>query len=176
MAKHEKVAQHEMLDSSGQPTTDMGDAVGYRYSLVNGGGKALTWQWSDATEDEKRMFALFGAKTLATNTTSGARNNTKGQASPDEQIEKAIERFSQIRDGTWRKPGEGGFKVNLEFMAQAIAKARLELGKPVDNVEVYLQRLTEEQGYLAKVRVVPQVAAHYAKLAGRSTATIDATD
>jgi hypothetical protein len=172
------VAKHTYLDAAGNtfPEDDETEenAQGYRYTLL-ANKENFDWQWAEASDDERRMLAIFGAKTLATNITSGARNNSKGAASPDEQMQQVRERFEKLRQGTWAERAEGGFAVDKSKLAQAVAAARQAMGKAVDTVENYLRRFEEEDGYMAKCRKVPEVAAEYAKLAGRG-ASIDATD
>jgi hypothetical protein len=170
--KVSKVADHYLLDSAGNVVEEEENAVGYRYKMV-GTDEAFDWSWEEANELERKMLAIFGAKTLATNVTSGARQS-KGALPPD-QIAAVKNRFASIRDGEWtdRERGEGGFAIDKQKMAQAVANARVAMQKPADTVENYLRRFEEEAGYLAKCRKVPQVNAEYAKLAGRAQVTID---
>lgn len=169
-----KVADHEYLDAAGNIVDEEESAQGYRYKHLES-QKDFTWQWADATDDERRMLAIFGAKTLATNETSAARNNSKGAASADDQMNAVKSRFDLIRGGTWldRERGGGGFAIKPELLAQAINNVRQALGKAVTDVGELLKRIAEEPGYSAKARKVPEVAAEYARLAGRSTVTID---
>ena len=89
------------------------------------------------------------------------------------QIAAVQSRFKQIRDGVWVERGEGGFAIKLDILCQAINEFQKETGKPLTDVATLMQRLEEEDGFKEKVRKVPGVSAHYSRLAGRSTATLD---
>jgi len=167
------VAEHEYLDAAGNVVDDEESAQGYRYKLLEN-GETFAWQYAEATEDEKRLLALFGAKTLATNESSAKRNSVKGAKSADEQIEAVRVRFNRIRnEGVWvDRSGAPGFAVKPELLAQAINNVKERMGKTVDIGET-MRRIAEEAGYVAKARKLPDVAAEYAKLAGRPTVSID---
>lgn len=169
-----KVADHIYLDAAGNVVDQEEDAQGYRYKMLET-DETFDWSWEEANELERKMLALFGAKTLATNVTSGARNNSKGAASAKDQMVAVKDRFSTIRDGNWTSPSEGGggFAIDKAKLAQAIANVRSAMGKAADTVENYLRRFEEEAGYMAKCRKVPEVNAEYAKLAGRGVVSID---
>lgn len=175
-----KVATHELVDAAGVVVETEEEARGYRYTLL-ANGKQANWDYDKATDDEKRLMALFGAKTLATNETSQARNNPKGAGTPDEQIDAVVERFALIKTGQWvDRSREGvGAKVDLDKLAAAVCTAKVEGGKltqeQVDGGEyaATLQKLTEDPAYRAKVRKVPQVSIAYAALVGKAQVTVD---
>lgn len=174
-----KVAQHELLDATGAVTENEEDAMGIRYTLL-ANNAAFTWKFGE-NSDADRMLAVFGAKTLATNETSQARNNSKGAASPDEQIAAVRDRFDLIQTGKWvDRTREGvGAKVDKDALAEAICRVMVASGKATQaEVDAGLkaekrQRLEDDAAYLRTARQVPQVATEYAAIVGRATKTVD---
>lgn len=177
----EKVAEHEFIDANGDPVDDGEQAQGYRYTLI-ANGDTFDWHWSMANEDEKRMLAIFGAKTLATNETSQARNNPKGAGSAAEQMEALRERFTMVRSGQWvdrtREPGVA--KVDKDALAEAIVQVLIAKGKIEDNPKsigdakaTKRAQLEDDPTYLRKSRQVPEVAIAYAAILGRQVATVE---
>ena len=65
--KREKVAEHEFIDVAGNEVDETETATGYRYTLVALPNEPFTWQWDQANNLERKLMALFGVKTLATN-------------------------------------------------------------------------------------------------------------
>lgn len=180
VSETKKVATHELVDATGAVVEYEEEARGYRYTLL-ANGKQANWDFDKATDDERRLMSIFGAKTLATNETSQVRNNPKGAGTPDEQIEAVVERFALIKTGQWvDRSREGvGAKVDLDKLATAVCTAKVEGGKltqeQVDGGEyaATLQKLTEDVAYRAKVRKVPQVSIAYAALVGKAQVTVD---
>ena len=177
------VADHQYLDAQGNVIQEDGESTGtgYRYTLLSN-KETFDWQWDLANENERRMFALFGVKTLATNMTSQARNNVKGAASDAEQMEALRSRFNHVRnEGTWLPEREGGpavAKIDKPKLATAIVNVLIAKGKLTesDRDSTYaakLQMLEEDATYLRKARQVPDVAIAYAAIVGRQTATVE---
>src|SRR5262245_8849470 len=83
--KRDRVATHEWLDQDGSVVEDEELAYGYRYTL-NGVADPFEWDFSKASEPAKRMLALFGAKTLSTNESSGVRNSDKYSGNVEDQM------------------------------------------------------------------------------------------
>jgi hypothetical protein len=180
VAKKERkqVAEHALIDAGGNAVETEEEASGIRYTLLEN-GEVFVWQWADATEAERKLVGLFGAKTLATNETSQARNNPKGSATADEQIAAVRERFALIRDGKWvdRSGGGVGTRINREQLASAVCKVLVDNGKKTqDEIDngywaTVRQRLDDDAEWLAKMRKYPPVAAAYALLVGKDTGT-----
>lgn len=176
-----KVAQHDLIDAKGEVVETEEEAQGIRYTLQEN-GQAMTWNFSDATEDEKRLLCIFGAKTLATNETSQVRNNPKGGGDADEQITAVKERFAMIRTGQWvdrTREGGVGVKIDKDALAEAICQVLVAEGK-TDDAAVAAglkaekrERLENDAAYLRKARTVPAVALAYAKIVGKTTATVE---
>lgn len=176
-----KVAQHDLIAADGSIVESEEEAQGIKYTLQEN-GKSLVWNWADATDAEKRLLAIFGAKTLATNETSQVRNNLKGAGDADEQIQAVLERFAMIRTGQWidrTREGGVGAKIDRDALAEAICQVLVAEGKATDQQVAdglkaeKRERLESDPAYLRKVRTVPQVATAYAAIVGKSTATVD---
>jgi hypothetical protein len=172
-----KVAEHALINAGNVVETEE-EANGIRYTLLEN-SETFDWLWDDATEAERLLLAIFGAKTLATNETSQARNNPKGSASADEQIAAVRERFALIRDGKWvDRSGSGvGTRINRDALAEAVCKVLVDNAKKtqaeVDNgyKATVRQRLEDDAEWLAKMRKYPPVAAAYAIIVGKDTGT-----
>jgi hypothetical protein len=177
-----KVAQHDLIDANGKEVDTEEEAQGIKYTLQEN-GQSLTWKWAEATDDEKRLLAIFGAKTLATNETSQVRNNPKGPGDADEQIAAVRERFAMIRTGQWvdrtREGGGVGAKIDRDALAEAICQVLVAEGKVTDaDVQNGVKaekrkRLDDDAAYLRKARTVPAVALAYSQIVGKSTATVE---
>ena len=179
--KREKVASHEFIDANGVEVEETETATGYRYTLVARPSDPFVWQWEKANDAERRMLALFGAKTLATNETSQIRNakKNKGLDTTDEQLLALRDRFKMVNEGQWvDRTREGGIRVDKAKLAAAIVQVLMDLGKitKADEGNVYatkLKELEENPDYLRKSRQVAEVAAAYAALMGWPVATVD---
>lgn len=179
--KRDQRAKHELLDASGTVGDDdlsEEQAHGIRYTLL-ANGKSFDYQYGKSG-DADRMLALFGAKTLCTNETSAARNNTKGEASPDEQIAAVEERFALLSTGVWvDRTREGvGAKLDPDALAQAIVDVLLGEGKiekgAADATRAERRaKIEADAAWGRKIRTFPPVAARYNEIVGRSVATVD---
>jgi hypothetical protein len=178
--KRAAVAEHEFIDAKGEAVDDGESAQGYRYTLL-ANSDTFEWYWTLANDDEKRMLALFGAKTLATNETSQARNNPKGSGSAAEQMEALRERFTMLRNGQWvDRSREGAVtKIDKDALAEAICQVLVAKGKHTEEEiatsvkAAKRQQLEDDATYLRKSRQVPEVAIAYAAIVGRQVATVD---
>lgn len=180
-----KVAQHDLIDANGAVVETEEEAHGIKYTLQEN-GKSLTWNYGEATDGEKRMLAIFGAKTLATNETSQVRNKMvdgiKCGGDADEQFQAVQERFAMLRTEQWmdraREAGVGA-RIDRDALAEAICQVLVSEGKATDDQVASglkaekRERLESDPSYLRKVRTVPQVASAYAKLVGKETMTVD---
>lgn len=175
-----QVAKHELLNSAGEIVENEEEATGIRYTLV-ANQQAFDFQSGMTPGERNTMLVIFGAKTLATNETSAARNNTKGSASPDEQIDSVRERFALLETGKWvDRTREGvGAKVDLDALTQAICQVVVAEGKMTqEDVDGGYKakvraKVDEDKVFARKARSLPAVASAYAALVGRTTATVD---
>jgi hypothetical protein len=175
-----KVANHELLNAAGEVTESEEEATGIRYTLL-ANNQSFDYQSGLEPGKAATMLAVFGAKTLATNETSAARNNSKGEASADEQIDAVRERFALLNDGKWvDRTREGvGAKVDLDALAEAICRVLIAEGKSTQaDVDGGYKakvraKLDDDKTYARKARSYGPVANEYANLVGRTTATVD---
>lgn len=184
-----RVAKHELLGADGAVLADdkgEEDAHGIRYTLT-ANGQSIDYVYGKNPVAD-RMYACFGAKTLATNESSQARNSAKGSASADEQIAAVRERMGLIDGGTWvdRTRDGAGAKIDKDALAEAIVRVQIAAGAKTAKGEVVTtelaatgykaavrQKLEDDAAFVRKARQVPQVATEYATIVGRTTATVD---
>lgn len=187
--KRARRAEHVMVDADGNEVEDQELAFGYQYSLTGAGTDDIDpfeWNWAEANDDEKRMLALFGVKTLATNEASGKRNNAKGiQYAAKEIMDSVVARFALIRQGQWAQEREGGIGavVDRDKLASAICEYLVSSGKKTQNDvdsggtwDKVRSRLESDKDYFRNARNQPEVSANYAKLMGRTAVTPDTLD
>lgn len=180
-------AKHELLDASGAVVEDEEKATGIRYTLL-ANNQTFDWQSGLAAGTPATMIAVFGAKTLATNETSAARNNAKGGASPDEQMQAVRDRFALVDGGQWvDRTREGvGARVDKDALAEAICRVKIAAGaKAKDGTQFtdetvaaglkakVRQMLEDDANLVRTARQVPDVAQAYAAIVGRQTKSID---
>lgn len=167
-----KVADHGLVDAAGAKVEDEESATGISYQVV--GSKApLVWQHGQ-NADADRMLAIFGAKTLATNESSAARNRKDDPADADGQMEAVSERFALLGTGKWvDRTREGvGAKIDKDALAGAIVAVAATAGKTVDYAAVR-QKLEEDPAFVRATRQVPAIATEYASRAGRPAKSLD---
>jgi len=179
-----RIADHEWLDKDGAVVDAEEAAYGYRYTLKDV-AESFEWNFDKASEDARRMLALFGAKTLATNESSGVRNSDKYNGDPNSQMDSVKSRFATIESGQWTEEREGGgvaVRIDKDALAQAICLVLVAEGKKTQadidsgHKAKVRQKLEDDPQYVRKTRQVPQVATEYAKIVGRPTATVDDLD
>src|SRR5262245_49082790 len=122
--KRDRVAQHDWLDKDGNVVEDEESAFGYRYT-INGVAEPFEWYIEKASEDARRMLALFGVKTLSTNESSGVRNSDKYSGNVEDTMAAVLARFANIEEGKWTEEREGGVAVRIDKDALAEAICRV---------------------------------------------------
>jgi len=175
------VAKHALLDSAGQVVDDYEDATGIRYQDLET-GKTFDYQLLGNT-DATRMFALFGARTLATNEASAVRNG-KEAGGGVEQIAAIEGRFALIHGtggngGQWvDRTREGGPRIDQQVLADCVL-AVLEASGKKDPAQHDANRVALLAAWAAdpkKVTMahsVPAVRDEYAKRTNKTTRTVD---
>lgn len=183
-----QVAKHSLLNATGEVVEDIKDATGIRYQDIQS-GKTFDYQMKPNSAG-LLMFALFGARTLATNEASAVRQVAKKAGEADnggDQVEAIRERFEMIDSGEWvDRTREGGVRIDRDTLAKAAVNVLVRLGKiPADQADTYNAKLLEgfEKGnpakkltgvqMVAQIRQVDGVEAEYKKLAGKVTRTAD---
>lgn len=177
--KRSKVAEHDLIDAAKAVVESEEDADGIQYKLV-ANQKSFRWNWSEANDSERKLLAIFGAKTLATNETSQARQK---DADADGQLDAVVERFGIIRAGQWvdrTREGGVGRAIDKDALAEAIVRVLLASGKITDaqvgdTKATKRQQLEDDAAYVRKARQVPEVADEYIKIVGKPQvkATVD---
>lgn len=174
--KREKIAEHALLDDKGNVVEAEESADGARYSLVGETDK-VEWYYSLGTDDEKRMYALFGWKTLMTNITSQSRQN--GRTSAADQMADCRERMDLNHTGKWLDRTREGFKPDPDLAVRAFAQTCLAQGK-ITQAQLDAGKLAEwtakaasDPAWLKNVYALPDVKAAYATLAGKPLKSVD---
>jgi len=177
-----KVASHTLIDANGVKLPDDQSeehAWGIRYTLL-ANNQSFDYVYGKSP-DMDRMLACFGAKTLATNETSQARNNPKGEGTADEQIAAVRDRFAGLASGVWvdRTRDGVGAKVDKDALAEALCRVFVASGKKTQaDIDggykaTIRQKLEDDAGYARSARQNPAVSAEYAAIVGRQVKTVD---
>lgn len=175
-----QVAKHELLDANGAVVEDEEVATGIRYTLL-ANNQSFEFQSGMTAGERNTMLVIFGAKTLATNESSALRNSTKGEATPDEQIDAVRERFALLETGKWvdRTREGAGARIDLDALANAICSVMVAEGKytndqvATEKLAATRAKLEDDKVFARKARQHPPFAAEYAKLKGAQTVTVD---
>lgn len=107
--------------------------------------------------------ACFGIRTLMTNTASAIRQAREKGETELSDVEGIKERLSELTEGVWSIPAgrEGGPRYNNQTLAEAISAAT----NGARSVESALARIEAEPNYGPDSYKMPQVKAHYARIA-----------
>jgi hypothetical protein len=148
-----RVAKHELLSATGEPVKRVEEAAGIRYTILKS-GKVFTYQIPGATPGTPlTMFAVFGAKTKATNEASAYRQAVaRGDDVEGDEYDAVEETFLSIDNGTWREPSEAvsrGPKYDKSIVAAVLHK--MLAGNAKGDVASYQTRLESDKGYYLKV-------------------------
>jgi hypothetical protein len=161
--KREQLANHGLLDSAGTATDDMEKAASATYSLIALPGESFTYTYGKSPEGD-RMLALFGAKTLATNESSQARQKLGKAGTESDQMAWVRERFELIANGTWvDKSREGVSRAwDKDILAGILVESAQAQGKTLDPV-VIRARLDSDEALYKGCQQVPEYATEYRK-------------
>ncbi len=175
-----KLAEHGYIGQDGTAVEDEEVAFGITYRIIRDKAtgeavdlKPFTYTYG-ANPDADRMLAIFGAKTLATNESSAARNGKDGNSAQD-QMDAVGERFALLGTGKWvdRTRDGVGAKIDLDALAGAIiAVAEQADPNKVPDYAKVRQKLEEDLTFRKTVRQVPAIATEYANRAGRPAKTL----
>lgn len=175
-----KLAEHALVDANGNTVESEEEATGMSYKIVKDKDTgeavdlpAFIWQSGLPAGTPACMMAIFGAKTLATNESSQARNG-KESASAEGQMEAVRERFALIDSGKWvDRTREGvGAKIDKDALAGAVVEVAEAQGKTADYAKIR-QKLEDDAAFVRAVRQVPAITTAYAARAGRPTKSLD---
>jgi hypothetical protein len=174
-----KIAEHGLVDANGSPVDDFEDAHGITYKDL-GSGAALTY--IPRKPETLRMLAMFGARTLATNEASAARNGR--EADGKEQVESIEARFAHMdttgewvdrtREGgpRWDQPTLASAAVNVLVAKKKIANTDEAKGKAYAK---FVEQMAADPAKVAAIRQVEGVEAEYRKLrpSGKVQGSVD---
>lgn len=140
----EKVKRHQWLDAAGNLVDDVEAATGIRYTTDE--GATFDYQVGGEPGLPQTMLAVFGARTLATNTVSsfyeaaGAdKVRPRKNDAPVDDITGLHERFAALVSGDWGAStggGKGGTGYNLEDLCSALQSVIEGAGAPFDAARV----------------------------------------
>jgi hypothetical protein len=172
--KVERKAKHGLLSYGGEETRKFEEAGAITYALIGRPDDVFTFDVPESIPHGHRMLALFGARTLATNTASQIRQKGGDEA---EQMEAVRDRFADLMDGTWVERAERvGAKIDVNVLAGVYATwATTQDGKPRNAVEI-AARLESDTALRRKVYGIPDVKAEYVRQAGKPVDTKAVTD
>lgn len=162
-AKKEQLADHGLLDAAGAVTKDMQVAQSITYNLKDLPGEVVTYTYGNSPDGD-RMLALFGAKTLATNESSQARQKLGTTGTEQQQIAWVRERFGLLETGQWVDKTREGFSRawDKDILADIIVASAAANGKTVDVAAIRAKLDSDEQWY-KDCQLVPQYADEYRK-------------
>lgn len=166
--KTRKLADHDFIDAAGAVVDEQEKATGIQYKELASGG-VFPYQIPGAVAGSPQtMLALFGAKTLATNTASAAKQlRTKGEAV--ETIPYITDRFAEITEGQWAVAGDGtrGPQIDVQALADAMLPLlRKQLGTDVDRDKL-VAKLEADKNYKRAAYGNPDVKKNYMKGKGQ---------
>lgn len=178
-AKTEKraVAKHQLLGADGAVVEDFEDAHGIRYIDLASGG---TFDYTPKSANAIRMLAMFGARTLATNEASAARQK---EGSSQDQLDAIKDRFDYIEaNNAWvDRTREVGARWDLPLLAKAavnvaVADGKIPAGdaqKMAESEAKFLDLMTKDKTKVGVIRSVAGVEAEYKKLQGKTAKSAD---
>lgn len=170
-----KAADHSYIDTSGNKVERIEQAAGIKYVDLRTGGGEFAYIVPDAAPGSvQTMLAIFGAKTLATNSASAARQaRDKGaDDAPANDVAGIAERFDELAEGQWAERAEGaprGPKYDREVLADVLAQQKSAKGDKAH----YMQRLEQEKGLAAKVMRFSAISQAYYKAKGQEAPSLD---
>lgn len=150
--------------ANGQPVDKIELATGISYKNL-ATGRTFVYEVGGAAGNPTTMLAIFGAKTLATNTASAVRNAKDDPGTPEDEDAAIAERFGDIKQGDWgvERGGGGGRAIDVELLVEALGRQFKAERKPFDP-DKYRAKLAEDEAYRKKVYGLDSVKARYLAL------------
>lgn len=171
-------ADHYLIGPDGAEVEDeeLASGIGWKHMGLDA-SEAFVYQLPGATVGTAlTMWALFGAKTGATNEASQVRNNPKGAGSPAEQLAAVKARFALVESGKWleRAPGDrAGARIDPDILADVYCTfAEGEDGRVRDRAAI-ADVLRNDKVKRAEVHSIPQVKVEYVKRTTTARASLD---
>lgn len=180
--KKTAVAKHLLLDAAGQVVEEFEQAHGIRYINIESGA---TFDFIPTNPDSQRMLSVFGARTLATNEASAARQKDGTAA---DEMDAIADRFALIQpsdpavDPVWvDRTREGGPRVDTVVLSQAMVQfyvdekiipdAAAERDAAAAKVLAKFDDPKDGKAQISKARSNPKVETLYKSLKGGKAAT-----
>lgn len=194
------MAKHVFINANGEIVDKQEEATGARYFPGDvAEGESFSYQIPGARAGEPAtMLAVFGAKTLMTNTVSSfydalPKGAARGSARPRKAEAPATdligleERFAAIQPGDWgaERGGGGGVGYNLDDLLAAVVQVFTESGKAInaDKVGAALRDggvlkgvALDAKAYRKQIISIDGVRAAYEALRAAKAPTVSADD
>lgn len=175
-----RLAEHGYIAADGSVVEEIEKATGITYK-DKATGEAFAYNFGNADIGAvagavATMFAVFGAKTRATNAASAARqkrarDNTYAQS----DVAYIIEVFGETKQDVWAVAGEGAGRapsIDLVFLHAAISEYAESKGNPLDPSKLE-EKLAGDLAYRRGAFANPDVKKIYLRLAGKPESTVD---
>jgi hypothetical protein len=174
-------AKHELIAEPKGPHTDIGSAIGIRYTDLKSGLAREFFPREAKPGTELTMLALFGAKTKATNEASRIRNGEGGDSVA--QMEAVDELFDALlqEPPVWREKAEGGSGSRTDKELLAAVLIELLGTKAKGDVAYYVARFSDDSDEKDNTKGLPYMRAvlksdagtEYRKRAGKTGPAVD---
>lgn len=165
-------AKHELIAEPNGPHTDMGTAIGIRYTDLSSGLVREYFPKGAKPGTDLTMLALFGAKTKATNEASRIRNGEGGDSQA--QMEAVDELFDALMQepAVWREKAEGGSGSRTDKPLLAAVLLEMLGTKAKGGVDDYVKRFEDDVTYMRNV-LKSEAGTEYRKRAGKTGPAVD---
>ena len=171
-AKRVAQAKHELIAEPNGPHTDIGTAIGIRYTDLKSGLTREYFPKNAKAGSDLTMLALFGAKTKATNEASRIRNGEGGDSQA--QMEAVDELFDALMQDppVWREKAEGGSGSRTDKGLLATVLLEMLGTKAKGGVNDYVKRFEDDVTYMRNV-LKSEAGTEYRKRAGKTGPAVD---
>lgn len=160
--KVERVAEHAWLDAAGVQVKEIEKAAQISYRTKADGVAPFVYNVAAAPAEVLRMLALFGARTVATNSASANRNAAEPTGVSD--MDAVIARFAALTGDDWdNRESARGPRYNLDMLADAIVAVYADTGKKVKRTMI-AERLAGDEAFYAGMIANEAIKAKYAAL------------
>lgn len=174
-----KIANRQWVNDAGEEVAEDA-ATGVKYEflgrtkgsiVVPPDGKSYTVRFSDLNDKAKNMLTGFGALTLMgniTNTWLGEKGDRDATAA-----DAIAARIALLQEGQWiDRSAAGGFRIDLDALTSAYVEAAAAKGQTKDP-SVIREKLGDDTKLVAQLRKIPEVAAAYTRIVGKSAVSLD---
>lgn len=144
------------------PARNPESATGCYYKDLDNGQEFAVQLPKAKAGSVQTMLALFGLRTLFTNTASQARQAREKGLDDTTDVDAIQARFAEMAEGKWGEAAtrEGGPRYNDETLALAISAAKGE-----SDAAPYAAKIEADRSYADAAYKMEPVAAHYRRIA-----------